>query len=97
VTETHTGTNLNYYRLLPVFLNSSPNSLALQCQLLFNKGIAGVMTLAITSSESFAALAYRSTPTLDAAGFPHAKRNLNVAPAVGTIGLALYAQVLMGV
>ncbi|KAF2785998.1 hypothetical protein K505DRAFT_156223 [Melanomma pulvis-pyrius CBS 109.77] len=81
---------------LPVLLTTPPSAIAVQWQILYDSGIAPVVSLAMSSAVGFATLAYRATPSMDAVGVAsHTKRNLYIAAAAAAFGLAPYTQILM--
>ncbi|KAH7113248.1 hypothetical protein B0J11DRAFT_146096 [Dendryphion nanum] len=81
---------------LPAFLHADANTLATQWQILYDSGIAPVVSMALSSSVGFATLAYRTGPGLTQTGLVScAKRNLYIAAAVAAFGLAPYTQILM--
>ncbi|KAF2462828.1 uncharacterized protein BDR25DRAFT_122299 [Lindgomyces ingoldianus] len=89
------GTNLSSSIVtLPALLHSAPSTLATQWQILYDYGITPVVSLSMSSAVGFATLAYRTTLTSTGA-VTNARRNLYIAAAVATFGLAPYTKIVM--
>ena len=81
---------------IPALLDGAPSTLATQWKTLYDRAVTPVVTLAMTSSVGFTALAYRATYSSMSSETSWAtKRNLYIAAAIAAFGVAPYTRLLM--
>jgi hypothetical protein len=92
-TNTLLGINLTTsITTLPAILRTSPSALAAHWKILYDSGMPYVVSLGLTPTAGFAALAYRITCT-DTMSL--AKRNLYIGAAVGAFSLIPSTRLIM--